>query len=441
MFGNKGKQLEARLGECEIRAAATKALIDAIDRSMAIIEFEPDGKVIGANANFSRVMGYAASELPGMHHRSFCQPSYASSKSYSDMWARLARGDFVSGRFPRIARDGREVWLEASYNPVLGADGRVVKVVKVASDITDKVRAESEATALLNAINRSMAVISFTPDGTILDANANFLKTVGYSKEEVVGRHHRIFCEAEEAAKPDYAAFWQRLASGEFVADDFKRVARDGRVIWLEASYNPVFDPAGKLYKVVKFAADITEKKVQQLAEQESARVAWRVSSETDAIATEGAAIIERASSEMRAIAETVQLTSERVGELGKQSDQITSIVKTIREIADQTNLLALNAAIEAARAGEQGRGFAVVADEVRKLAERTSLSTTEIGGMVQRIQDGTRSAIVSMESSLVKAGSGVELAGSAGQAIKRISNGAREVVQAVSKFSSVVDG
>jgi methyl-accepting chemotaxis protein len=441
MFGNKGRQLEARLGECEIRAAAAKALIDAIDRSMAIIEFEPDGKVIGANANFARVMGYAASELPGMHHRSFCQPSYASSKSYSDMWARLARGDFVSGRFPRVARDGREIWLEASYNPVLGADGRVVKVVKVASDITDKVRAESEATALLNAINRSMAVISFTPDGTILDANANFLKTVGYTKEEIVGRHHRIFCAAELTASPEYAAFWQRLNAGEFVAGDFRRVTRDGREVWLEASYNPVFDPNGKLYKVVKFAADVTEKKVQQLAEQESARVAWRVSTETDAIATEGAAIIERASSEMQAIAETVQLTSERVGELGKQSDQITSIVKTIREIADQTNLLALNAAIEAARAGEQGRGFAVVADEVRKLAERTSLSTAEIGGMVQRIQDGTRSAIVSMESSLVKAGSGVELAGSAGQAIKRISNGAREVVQAVSKFSSVVDG
>ncbi|MBL8468646.1 methyl-accepting chemotaxis protein [Methyloversatilis discipulorum] len=441
MFGNKGKQLEVRLGECEIRAAASKALIDAIDRSMAIIEFEPDGKVIAANANFSRVMGYGVSELPGMHHRSFCQPSYASSTAYTDMWARLARGDFVSGRFPRVARDGREVWLEASYNPVLGADGRVVKVVKVASDITDKVRAESEATALLNAINRSMAVISFTPDGTILDANPNFLKTVGYSKEEVVGRQHRIFCEAEEVAAPGYATFWQRLASGEFVAGDFKRLARDGRVIWLEASYNPVFDPAGKLYKVVKFATDITEKKVQQLAEQESARVAWRVSSETDAIATEGAAIIERASSEMRAIAETVQLTSDRVGELGKQSDQITSIVKTIREIADQTNLLALNAAIEAARAGEQGRGFAVVADEVRKLAERTSLSTKEIGDMVQRIQDGTRGAIQSMESSLVKAGSGVELAGNAGQAIKRISNGAREVVQAVSKFSSVVEG
>ena len=347
----------------------------------------------------------------------------------------------MSGRFPRVARDGREIWLEASYNPVLGADGRVVKVVKVASDITDKVRAESEATALLNAINRSMAVISFTPDGTILDANANFLKTVGYTKEEIVGRHHRIFCAAELTASPEYAAFWQRLNAGEFVAGDFRRVTRDGREVWLEASYNPVFDPAGKLYKVVKFATDITEKKVQQLAEQESARVAWRVSSETDAIATEGAAIIERASSEMKAIAETVQLTSDRVGDLGKQSDQITSIVKTIREIADQTNLLALNAAIEAARAGEQGRGFAVVADEVRKLAERTSLSTAEIGGMVQRIQDGTRSAIVSMESSLVKAGSGVELAGSAGQAIKRISSGAREVVQAVSKFSSVVEG
>ena len=441
MFGNKRKQLEARLGECEIRAAASKALIDAIDRSMAIIEFEPDGKVIGANANFARVMGYAASELPGMHHRSFCQSSYASSKSYSDMWARLARGDFVSGRFSRVARDGREIWLEASYNPVLGADGRIVKVVKVASDITDTVWAESEASALLNAINRSMAVISFTPEGTILDANANFLKTMGYSKEEIVGRHHRIFCAAELTASPEYAAFWQRLSAGEFVAGDFRRVTRDGREVWLEASYNPVFDPNGTLYKVVKFAADVTEKKVQQLAAQESARVAWRVSTETDAIATEGAAIIERASSEMQAIAETLQLTSERVGELGKQSDQITSIVTSIREIADQTNLLALNAAIEAARAGEQGRGFAVVADEVRKLAERTSLSTAEIGGMVQRIQDGVRTAIVSMESSLVRASSGVELAGSAGQAIKRISNGAREVVQAVSKFSSVVDG
>jgi methyl-accepting chemotaxis protein len=441
MFGSRSKELEQRLGQCEVRAAAAKALLDAIDRSMAVIEFEPDGRVVRANANFARVMAYPEADIAGMHHRSFCSEAYAASPAYAAHWSALRRGECVSGRFPRIARDGREIWLEASYNPVFGADGAVIKVMKVACDITAEVQAESEAAALLRAINRSMAVISFKPDGTIVDANDNFLSAVGYTRADVVGRHHRMFCEADMIASADYQTFWTRLNAGEFVSGEFRRVARDGRVIWLEASYNPVFDPAGRLYKVVKFAADITEKKVQQLAEQESARVAWRVSSETDAIATEGAAIIERASSEMRAIAETVQLTSDRVGELGKQSDQITSIVKTIREIADQTNLLALNAAIEAARAGEQGRGFAVVADEVRKLAERTSLSTREIGEMVQRIQDGTRSAIQSMESSLVKAGSGVELAGSAGEAIGRISNGAREVVHAVSKFSSVVDG
>jgi methyl-accepting chemotaxis protein len=441
MFGSKTKELAKRLSECELGAAHSGAVLDAIGTAMAVIEFSPDGKVIRANANFQRVMGYSEGDLKDFDHRRFCPPAYAASSEYSDFWRNLRQGNPMSGRFMRLAKDGREVWLEASYNPVKGPDGQVSRVVKVAADISRTVAAESEMNSLLNAIGRSMAVIEFGLDGTVLRANDNFLECVGYKSADVVGRNHRMFVDAEFAASHDYEVFWKKLNAGEYVSGEFKRLGRDNRVIWLEASYNPVFDAKGKLYKVVKFASDVTTKKLRQQAEQESARVAFRVSSETDAISTEGASIIEKAAAEMRAIADTVRATSLCVGQLGEQSDRITGIVKTIREIADQTNLLALNAAIEAARAGEQGRGFAVVADEVRKLAERTSLSTSEIGGMVQSIQDGTRSAIKSMDSSLEQAGMGVQLANDAREVIVRISSGAREVVQAVSQFSSNVDG
>ncbi len=407
---------------------------------MAVIEFSPDGRVLSANDNFRRVMGVTEADLAGAHHKRFCEPSYVASSAYAEFWRKLASGDFMSGRFKRIAADGREVWLEASYNPVRGADGRVVRVVKMASDITEEVRAESEMDSVMKALHRSTAIIEFNLDGTIITANDNFLKTIGYSLAEIKGRAHSMFCDPDYVGSPEYTQFWNRLRGGEFFSGTFRRIASGGRELWLEASYNPVFDASGKLYKVVKFASDITRKKQQQQAEQDSARVAYRISSETDSIASEGASIIEKAAAEMRAIAGNVKLTSERVGDLGHQSDQITTIVKTIRDIADQTNLLALNAAIEAARAGEQGRGFAVVADEVRKLAERTSLSTSEIGAMVQNIQVGTRAAIESMEASLTKADNGVELASSALEAIGRISSGAREVVEAVSRFSSAVE-
>lgn len=440
MFGREKKALMAQLAECGRREAEARAVLEAIGRSMAMIEFSPDGKVLSANENFARAMGYAVADVLGRPHSTFCRPEYAGSSEYAEFWRRLVRGEHVSGRVPRVTRDGRDIWLEASYTPVVDQTGRVLRVVKVASDVTEDVVRESESNALLAAIDRSMAVIAFRPDGTVMDANSNFLATTGYGLRDIEGRHHRMFCDADLVASPEYVQFWQRLNRGEFLSGEFRRVARDGREIWLEASYNPVFDPQGRLCKVVKFAADISERKRKQIAEQQSASVAFRVSSETEAIAAEGARIIESAAAEMRAISDTVRATSVRVGELGTLSGQITGIVKTIGEIADQTNLLALNAAIEAARAGEQGRGFAVVADEVRKLAERTSLSTREISEMVRGIQAGTETAIRSMDDSLKQAESGVGLAVQAGDAIGRISAGAQEVVDAVGRFAAAVE-
>ncbi|MBP2233961.1 methyl-accepting chemotaxis protein [Sinorhizobium kostiense] len=244
-----------------------KAVLAAIGKSQAIIEFDLTGKVLTANANFCRALGYEASEIIGQHHRMFVDPAEASSPEYREFWARLNRGEFDQRQYKRIGKGGKEVWIEASYNPVFRG-GKPYKVFKFATEITAQKLKSSEDTGKLEALSRAQAVIEFTPSGDILAANQNFLSALGYQFSEIQGRHHSMFCDSAYSASDDYRRFWQRLSGGEFIADEFLRIGKAGKRVYIQASYNPIFDMNGRVFKVVKFATDVTARvnNVDQLA-------------------------------------------------------------------------------------------------------------------------------------------------------------------------------
>jgi methyl-accepting chemotaxis protein len=243
----------------KLQNAEFEGKVQAIDRAQAVIEFELDGTVITANENFLGIFGYGLDEVAGKHHRILCEPSYAASDAYAEFWQKLGRGEYHSAEFKRLAKGGEAIWLQASYNPIFDMDGKPFKVVKFATDITAARLRNAEYEGKIQAIDRVQAVIEFELDGTVITANENFLRIFGYDLAEVTGKHHRIFCDPGYAESPAYAEFWQKLGRGEYESDEFKRIGKDGTELWLQASYNPIFDADGKLLKVVKFASDITD--------------------------------------------------------------------------------------------------------------------------------------------------------------------------------------
>ncbi|NTF45571.1 PAS domain-containing methyl-accepting chemotaxis protein [Rhizobium rhizogenes] len=233
------------------------AVLTAIDKSMAIIEFDMSGKILTANANFCRAFGYDLKEIIDQHHRIFVAPEEAAAPEYAQFWAKMARGEFDSRQYRRLGKGGKEIWIEATYNPVRRGK-KFHKVVKIAADITAAKLKSIEDAGKLDALSRSQAVIEFTPDGRILGANENFLQTLGYGLSEIQGMHHSLFCDKAYSSSNEYRQFWSRLAQGEFIADEFLRIGKGGRKVFIQASYNPIFDTDGKVFKVVKFATDVT---------------------------------------------------------------------------------------------------------------------------------------------------------------------------------------
>ncbi len=234
-------------------------ILSAISKSQAIIEFDIQGKVLTANESFCRTLGYELKEIVGNHHRMFCDPAYVTTPAYHDFWARLGRGEYDAGTYKRFAKGNREIWIEASYNPVF-RNGKPVKVVKFATDVTEAKKKTIDDAGKLEALSRSQAVIEFLPTGEILTANENFCSAMGYALSEIVGKHHSIFCDPAYARTEEYKRFWQRLAQGEFIANEFVRYGKGGKEIWIQAAYNPIVDADGRVYKVVKFATDVTSR-------------------------------------------------------------------------------------------------------------------------------------------------------------------------------------
>ncbi|RFP98914.1 PAS domain S-box protein [Pseudomonas putida] len=434
MFNNKLKQEIRQLREDLMSIEQVKS---SLDSEMLVLQLDPQGRIEMVNGNFESEMLYRAEQLLGRNIEDVVPAHVKSLDFYQRMKGAISRGEHLNGAFRLLRGNGQEAWLRSILQPVKNSEGRIKYFTLHSSDLTRTIETSREHESLIKALMRSTAVIEFALDGTVLTANERFLATVSYRLEQIRGKHHRMFCEPEEANSAGYQAFWDKLRRGEYVADRFKRIDAHGRVVWLEASYNPIFDAHDVLYKVVKFATVITEQVNQEQAVADAADVAYNTSLGTDASARKATDVVTQSVSVMRGLEASMQEAAEGIQALDTQSRVIGSIIKTISDIAGQTNLLALNAAIEAARAGEQGRGFAVVADEVRQLASRTSTATEEIARVVQQNEQLAQAAVAIIDTSKRQAEQGLALADETGSVIVEIQDGAKRVVDVVGQFSS----
>ena len=470
------------------QAADHSGQLAAIGKAQAVIEFSLDGKILHANENFCAALGYSLDEIKGQHHSMFAEPAYRASHEYKAFWEKLGRGEYDSGQYKRVAKGGREIWIQASYNPIYDMNGKPFKVVKYATDITAQKQQAADYSGQLEAISKAQAVIEFSLDGKILHANDNFLNALGYTLAEIKGQHHSMFADAAYRLSPEYRAFWEKLGRGEFDAGQYKRVAKGGREIWIQASYNPIFDMNGKPFKVVKYATDITEQKqavneVQRvlsalsqgdLTEQMSGSYTGdflRMKDDANATVEQLTAII----TQIKTATDTINTAAKEISsgnsdlsarteqqaasleETASSMEELTSTVKQNAENAKQANQLAMGASEVARKGGqvvsevvttmsainESSKKIVDIISVIDGIAFQTNILALNAAVEAARAgEQGRGFAVVAAEvRSLAQrsAGAAKEIKTLIGDSVEKVGNGAKLVDQAGKTMEEIV--